>query len=143
MMRKSCALERQQASEQETPQTEVKGAAAQRSLYLGHWEWNLKTNHYGWCAEMHRIFRLTPTQHPLRTNTFLNRVHPEDRERVAKAIGNALVGAQPFNLEHRILWPDGTVRVVHGRAEVTFDEAGRPQRIMGTIQDITDRRQTN
>jgi PAS domain S-box-containing protein len=48
---------------------------------------------------------------------------------------------QPYNIEHRILWPDGSVRFVHGKAEVTFDEAGRPISIRGTVQDITDRRE--
>lgn len=142
-MSKSCATGQKVAVENETRQIEVHGRGAQRSIFSGNWEWNLRTNRYSWCDEMHRIFQLTPQQHPLRTNTFLNRVHPEDRERVVKAIGNALVGAQPYNIEHRILWPDGTVRVVHGKAEVTCDEAGRPLRIMGTVQDITERRQAD
>jgi len=138
-MNKSCATERQEA-ENEGRRTEVRLIGAQRSIYGGNWEWNLKTKKYSWCDEMYRIFNLTPPPYPLRTGTFFNGVHPEDRAKVVKALGNALVGVQPYNIEHRILWSDGSVRFVHGKAEVTFDENGRPIRIWGTIQDITARR---
>ena len=58
---------------------------------------------------------------------------------MVRALGKALVGEQLFNIEHRIVWTDGSVRFVHGKAEVTFDE-GRPIHIWGIVQDITDRR---
>ena len=58
---------------------------------------------------------------------------------MVKAIGKALVGEQPFNIEHRIVWTDGSVRFVHEKAEVTFD-GGRPIRIWGIVKEITDRR---
>jgi PAS domain-containing protein len=52
-----------------------------------------------------------------------------------------LVGKKPDDIEHRIVLPDGSVRLVYGKAEVTFDEAGRPIRILGTVREITDMRQ--
>ena len=55
-------------------------------------------------------------------------------------MGKALVGEEPFNIEHRIVWPDGAVRSVHGKAEVNFD-GNRPVRVLGTIQDISDNQQ--
>jgi hypothetical protein len=95
---------------------------------------------------MYRIFNLPPQQ-ILRTGTFFNSIHPdfnsihpEDRGNVVKALGNALVGKEPFNIEHRIIWPDGAVRSVRGKAEVSFDE-GRPVRVLVTVQDITDNQQ--
>jgi len=115
---------------------------AQRSIYLGNWEWNLLTKEFCWCEEMYRIFHLTTPPVSLRTGTFFNMVHPEDRGWVVKAWGQALVGGQPYNIEHRILRPDGSVRLVHGKAEVTFDGAGRPLRIWGTLEDITESRQS-
>jgi PAS domain S-box-containing protein len=127
-------------TEKECRQTEERLIEAQRLMLVGYWEWNLETKKYGWCDEMYRIFNLTPQQSPLRTGTFFNCVHPEDREKVVKALGKALVGEHPFNIEHRIVWTDGSVRFVHGKAEVTFD-GGKPIRILGIVQDITDRRQ--
>ena len=109
-------------------------------MFTGYWEWNLKTGEYRWCEEMYRIFNLTPQQIPPRTGTFFNGIHPEDREKVAKALGKALVGEQPYNLKHRLVWPDGSVRSVHGKAEVTFDGQGRPRRVLGTVRDLTDGR---
>jgi hypothetical protein len=140
-MKKSCALKHREA-ENEGRSTEIPLLGMQPSIFLGNWEWNLKTKEYCWCEEMYRIFNLTSPPISLRTGTFFNGVHPEDRARVVKAWGQALVGAEPYNLEHRILWPDGSVRFVHGKAEVAFDGAGRPRRIWGTIQDITERRQS-
>ena len=55
----------------------------------------------------------------------------------------ALVGEQPYNLEQRIIWPNGSVRIVHGKAEVTFDQLGRPMRMLGTLQDITTLQQAD
>ncbi len=111
---------------------------AKRHMLVGYWEWDLKTKKYTWSDEMYQIFNLTPQQFPLRTGTFFNGIHPADRNDVVKAFGNALVGKQPYNIEHRIIRSDGSVRFVKGMAEVTFN-GGRPTRVRGTIQDITDR----
>ena len=139
-MNKTYAAERKLAGKKGR-QIEARLIGAQRVMLVGYWEWNLETKKYGWCDEMYRIFNLKPQQFPLRTGTFFNQVHREDRGKVVKALGKALVGLQPYNIEHRILWPDGSVRFVHGKAEVTFDEAGRPISIWGTVQDITDKRE--
>lgn len=120
-------------------QKEVGLIGPQRLMHVGYWEWDLKTKKYSWCDEMYRIFNVTPQQVSLRTGIFFNSVHPEDRNEVVKSFGKALVGKQPYNIYHRIIWPDGSVRFVHGKAEVTFDK-GRPTRFWGTIQDITERR---
>jgi PAS domain-containing protein len=124
------------ATENECTEKEIGSIRAQRLMFAGYWEWDLKTGKYGWCDEMYRIFNVPPQQ-TLRTGTFFNSIHPEDREKVVKALGKALVGQEPFNIEHRIVWPDGAVRAVRGKAEVSFD-GGSPVRVLGTVQDITD-----
>ena len=91
------------------------GTGAQRLMFAGYWEWDLKTRKYARCDEMYWIVKLPPQQ-PMRTATFFHSIHPEDRGKVVKALGKALVGEQPYNLEHRIVWPDGAVRSVHGKA---------------------------
>jgi PAS domain-containing protein len=118
---------------------ETGSIGAQRLMFVGYWEWDMKTGKYSWCDEMYRIFNLPPHT-PLRTGTFFNGVHAEDREMVAKALGKALVGEQAFNMRYRIVCPDGSVRSVQGKVEVTFD-GHRPIRVLGTVQDITDNRQ--
>lgn len=120
----------------ECRQKEVRLIGAQRLMFVGYWGWDLKTGKYSWCDEMYRIFNLPPQQ-PLRTGTFFNAVHPEDRQGVVKALGKALVDKQPYNIQHRIVWPDGSVRSILGKAEVTFD-GSRPVQVSGTVQDITN-----
>jgi PAS domain S-box-containing protein len=139
IMNRSYAYKKKQ-KENECRQSEERFISSQRSLLTGYWEWNLKTKNYSWCEGMFRIFNLTPGQSTLRTGSFFNGVHPDDRRKVVKAFGKALVGDQPFNISHRIVWPDGSVRFVHGKAEVIFN-GGRPIRVLGTVQDITDKRQ--
>lgn len=138
-MNRTYTTERELAGK-EGRQIEERLMGAQRSLLVGYWEWNLQTKKYGWCQEMYRIFNLKPQQCSLRTGTFFNQVHRQDRGKVVRALGKALVGLQPYDIEHRIHWPDGSVRFVHGKAEVTFDRMGRPISIWGSVQDITDGR---
>ncbi len=136
---KKLYLSEAKPTENECKENEIGLIGAQRLMFTGYWEWDLKTRNYGWCDEMYRIFNLPPQQ-TLRTGTFFNSIHPEDRGKVVKALGKALVGEEPFNIEHRIVWPDGTVRSVQGKAEVSFDE-GRPVRVLGIVQEITDNQQ--
>ena len=121
---------------EEYPQSEGRLARRKRLINLGKWEWNLETKEYSWSDEMYQIFNLKP-QVPLRTGTFLKCIHPKDKQKVVRALGKALVGEQSYNIDHRIVWPDGSVRFIHGEAAVTFDKVGRPIRMIGTVQDIT------
>jgi PAS domain-containing protein len=133
---KKLSLSEPKPAETQCTENEIGLIGAQRLMFAGYWEWDLKTGKYGWCDEMYRIFNLPPQQ-PLRTGTFFNCIHPEDRGKVVKALGKALVGEEPFNIEHRIVWPDGAVRSVQGKAEVSFD-GGKPVRVLGTVQEITN-----
>jgi PAS domain S-box-containing protein len=121
---------------EEYPQSEGRLARQQRLINVGNWVWNLETKEYSWSDKMYQIFNVKP-QVPLRTGTFLKCIHPNDKQKVVRALGKALVGEQSYNIDHRIVWPDGSVRFIHGEAAVTFDKAGRPIRMMGTVQDIT------
>jgi PAS domain-containing protein len=73
---------------------------------------------------------------------WLSLIHPEDRPRVAEAAAAALLPGGPrYDVEYRVLRPDGTVRIVHSQGDVTWDESGRPLRQFGVLQDITELRQ--
>jgi PAS domain S-box-containing protein len=111
---------------------------AQRIAHFGNWDWNIQTNQLYWSDEIYRIFGLSPQQFGATYETFLNSVHPEDREFVSRAVREALSGNKPYSVDHRIVSPDGTVRIVHEQAEVTFNESKKPVRMIGTVQDITD-----
>jgi nitrate/nitrite-specific signal transduction histidine kinase len=67
----------------------------------------------------------------------MNSVHQDDRDIVREVIDEALKGIRPYDVDYRILLPDGTLRFVHAQAEIVHDESGKPLRMSGTVQDIT------
>ena len=73
------------------------------------------------------------------TKPLLSGVHPGDRDAVNNAVQRALANDETYSIDHRIIQSGGTERVVHERAEVTFDELGKPIRMAGTMHDITER----
>jgi PAS domain S-box-containing protein len=114
---------------------------AQRLAHLGSWEWNIETNDLFWSDEIYRIFGLSPGEFGANYEAFLDAVHPDDREYVMKAVERALNDNEPYDIEHRIVQRKGDIRVVNERAEVTFNANGRAIRMIGTVQDITERKQ--
>ena len=115
-------------------------AEAQRIAHLGNWNWNIITNELKWSDEIYRIFGLAPQEFGATYEAFLNSVHPDDREFVMKTVDEALSGDKPYSIDHRIVLPDGTERIVHEEAAITLDGHGEPIRMIGTVHDITDRK---
>jgi len=122
----------------------IKGQArlsnAHKIANLGDWEWDIVKNELRWSDEIYRIFGVEPQQFNATYDAFLDSVHPEDRGLVRMAVNNALLGKKPYSIDHRIILPDGTVRVVHEQSEVVFDKAGKAIMMTGTVQDITERK---
>ncbi len=110
---------------------------AQRIAHLGYWEWEIDADDVHWSEETFRIFGLTDFQPTY--EGVLERVHPDDRPSVLKGLEASIQEGKPFNAQHRIIRPDGSVRVLHAQAEVTRDAGGRPMRFLGIVLDITER----
>lgn len=125
-------------AEETLRKSEASLAEAQRIAHLGNWDWNIVENELRWSDEIYRIFGLTPQEFGATYEAFSNSVHPDDREFVKKSVNEALDKRKPYSIDHRILLPDGSERVVHEQAEVTFDEHSRPTRMVGTVQDMTE-----
>ncbi len=121
-------------------QSEARLAKAQRLAHLGNWEWNIQTGEIIGSEEVYRICGLDPQKTTLTREASLDFVHPEDREQVKSCVKAALAGERPYNTVCRLIRPDGSVRYIHSQAEVSFDENGLPRRLLGTAQDITERR---
>ncbi len=93
-----------------------------------------------WSDEMFRIYGLAPgTAAPSFAN-LLERIHPQDRDRVRSAYEASVEDHQPWSLEMRIVRPDGTVRFVETRVKVVVGDAGRAVRLIGIVQDVSDRK---
>ncbi|MCZ6481943.1 MAG: PAS domain-containing protein, partial [Alphaproteobacteria bacterium] len=121
-------------------ESEARLVNAQRIARLGNWERNLETGELHWSDQVYDIFAITPEQFAGTHEAFLERVHPDDRELVEVAARRALDGKAPLDIEFRIVRPDTSERVIHSQGEVEFDAAGKPVRLHGTAQDITERK---
>ncbi|MBW2345771.1 MAG: PAS domain-containing protein, partial [Deltaproteobacteria bacterium] len=132
-------LERRQ-TEEALRKSEASLTRAQRIAHLGNWEWDIINNVLRWSDEIYRIFGLTPQEFGATYEAFLNFIHPDDRGLVNKSVNEALYEKKPYNIEHRIILPDGSERDVHEQGEVSFDDTGKAIQMIGTVKDITVRR---
>ena len=116
-------------------------AHAQRIARLGNWEWDIVSGRLWWPNETFHIFGLEPGRIPITYEAFLHAIHPDDRALVKASIQRALAG-EPYDVDHRVILPDGSLRIVHEQGEVTFADDGRPLKMSGTVQDVTEERET-
>lgn len=129
---------RRRRTEDALRKSEANLAEAQEIAHIGSWNWDIVRNELSWSEETHRIFGITPERFGATYESFLDRVHPIDQERVKQAVDAALHKHQGYSIEHRIVQPDGTERTVKERARVDFDADGHPVRMSGTVQDVTE-----
>lgn len=109
-----------------------------RISLLGTWEWNILDNSEIWSEQQFRIFGLTPgSVHPS-YELFMNFVHPEERDLVQAAADRALAGEGDYDIECRIIWPNGEVRYIHCQGEVYRNDNDQPFLMIGTALDITE-----
>jgi PAS domain S-box-containing protein len=120
--------------------SEAKLEEAQRVAHVGYWERDLDTDRITWSDETYRIYGLTPGEGTITLAGMLERIHPEDRSIWSQAAAEALRGASRYDLEYRVVRPNGELRIVHGQGDLTRDTSDRPRSMFGTIQDITDRK---
>ena len=129
-------------AEKELRENEAKLERAQRIAHFGWWERDFTTKRVSLSDEACRIFGVEPLDLPEWQGRWLNLIHPEDRPKAAEAAAAALLRGGPrYDVEYRVVRPDGTERVVHSQGDVTLDDSGRPLRQFGVMQDITELRQ--
>ena len=112
-------------------------AEAHEIAGLGRWELDLRTNALTWSEGIYRLFGLDPQQFEASYEAFLSVVHPEDREWVDAAYTQSVETGEPYDIVHRLLLKDGTVRYVREICRTEYDSAGAPLRSVGTVQDVT------
>jgi len=117
-------------------------AEAQRVARIGSWEWDIGRDRVTWSRELYDLYGLDPTT-PIDYESYLGSIHPADADGVRATVQAARESGTPFETEHRVLLPDGQVRWLHGRGRVITGEAGRPLRMVGTSQDITERKRVD
>lgn len=106
----------------------------------GTWEWSVTGDRLAWSREVQAIHGVSVDVVPGNLAEYLQGIHPDDRRRVGDAIRLSIETLAPYDEEFRVLRPDGSYRWTHGVGKVFTDPAGRPQRMLGTSRDITDRK---
>ena len=127
-------------TEESLRQSQAQLADAQRIGRMGNWVQDLVTPRLTWSDEIYRIYGLEPQQFEGTQQAFFARVHPDDRQSILDLAERVYRGEEPYDIEHRIVLPDGLERVVHEHAELVVDGQGRPLKLIGTVQDITERK---
>lgn len=121
--------------------SEANFAEAQRVAHVGYWERDLGTDCLTWSDETYRIFGLTPRAGKvISLAEATEQIHPEDRPNWSQAAAEAVRGESRYDLEYRIVRPNGEPRIVHSQGDLTRDASGQPRSMFGTIQDITERK---
>jgi PAS domain S-box-containing protein len=120
--------------------SEAKLKQAQQLAHIGYWEHDLVADRITWSKETGRIlglesFRGMPNQAQL-----YEFIHPDDRPHHQQVLNEALQGSRLFDVEFRFVRPDGDIRFVHVRDEIVRDKSGKPIRMFGAVQDVTERR---
>ena len=114
---------------------------AQRLAHIGSWELDLRTNELTWTNEIYRMFDLDSQAFAATYQAFLDAIHPDDRDMVNQVYAASLENKMPYKVEHRLLMKDGSIKYVQERCKTWYDEEGRPTHSIGTVQDITERKQ--
>lgn len=116
-------------------------AEAERIACFGVWKWELASGRVLWSDQLHRIYGLEPGEFGGTAEAFVERVHPDDRERVWAEVSRAVEALAPFVFEERIVRADGEVRMLLSQGRVTAGPDGRAASVVGVCHDITERAQ--
>ena len=145
MKRMDKAMDKQKlAAEHARTQEELERRKRQHELALraanaGSWDWDILAGTLSWSDTIEAIFGFSQGEFPGTYEAFLTCVHPEDRSHVVEAVDACLKQGRKYDIEHRIVWPDGSVRWVSETGDVIRNESRRPVRMLGVVKDITHR----
>ncbi len=124
-------------------ESEKRLAFAQKVARLGSWEWNIVENKTIWSPELYKIFGVDPEYFdPNAYESFLNCIHPLDRENVAQIMQKSMKSGEQFAIDYRIILPDKTIKFINSHGRTLTENTGRPTKMTGYSQDITDRKET-
>jgi PAS domain S-box-containing protein len=104
------------------------------------WDWDVKRGTDTWFGDLQTIFGIPMKTFVGRVEEFHQRVHPDDRALVGKAVQDAMQNRKPYVAEFRVVWPDGTVRWIAAQGKFYYSADNEPERMLGIAVDITERK---
>lgn len=109
---------------------------------IGTWEWNINNGELFWTEQIAPLFGYPEGDLQTSYDNFLGALHPDDRQSVSDAVAACIEQGIPYDIEHRVVWPDGTVRWLLEKGDVQRDAEGNPVKMIGVVQDINARKLT-
>lgn len=117
---------------------------AQAIAHVGNWDWDIESSAISWSDEIFRIFGYEPGAFLPTYEAFLQAIHKDDRDKVRQAVNESLQDpSRNYHIEHRVITPNNETRIVQEDGRVYLDGQGKPVRMIGTVQDITELKQAN
>lgn len=113
---------------------------ATQSAGIGIYDWDISKNILVWDNKMIQLYGLRPDQFNGASESWIQGIHPADREETSAATDRAVRGEEKYNKEFRVVWPDGSIHWLKADGEVFRDESGSPVRMVGVNYDITERK---
>lgn len=134
-------LAERQRAEEKLRETSDRLRLATRAAKVGIWDWDIVNDRMTWDEAMHQLYGSMPGWFAGTNESWLRKIHPEDRARVEAEVQMAFRQEKEFDTEFRIVWPDRSVHVIKGNGLVQYDAAGQPKSMLGTNWDITEQKQ--
>ncbi|MBN2018174.1 MAG: PAS domain S-box protein [Candidatus Cloacimonetes bacterium] len=113
---------------------------AEESAHLGHWEMDIETGKSLWSDEFFRICGFEPGAFSPTEEIGMQSIHPDDRDKAAKAVEESIANKKPYAIEKRIVRPNGEIRWVHSIGKIICDKDEKPIKLQGSFLDITERK---
>ncbi len=134
----SVDFEKLRLAEHALRESQMSLSRAQQIAHIGDWEWDIATNKVCWSDELYRIYGFTPNEIAPDYGLVTRAMHPKSRDEFFSAINAALKDGKPFEMDYSFLRQNGLTAVLHTMGQVIRDAEGKPVRMVGIVQDITE-----
>ncbi len=131
-------ITRQIRSEQAVELAKERLRRGQIYANIGNWEWNIGSGELFWTEQIAPLFGYAKGELETSYENFLNAIHPDDRDKVIAAVNDCVEKGSRYHIEHRVVWPDGTIRWLLEKGDVLRDSDGKPIKMIGVVQDVTE-----
>ncbi len=112
---------------------------SQEFANIGTWDWNIESGELFWSDRIWTLFGYAKEVTETTYDNFMAAIHPDDRKRVGDAVTSCVEKGTQYNIEHRVVWPDGSIRWLNESGDVVRDKDNKPLHMLGVVQDVTDR----
>ena len=119
-------------------ESENRLARSQEFANIGTWDWDIITGQLFWSDKIWPLFGYDVRNTATTYENFIEAVHPEDREQIISAVNRCVENYEIYDIEHRVVWPDGSVHWMHESGDVIRAEDGTALHMLGVVRDITE-----